>query len=151
MQTQLKLVIGCDLAAYDFKIQAVTALRGRGYNITDLGCNSSMEGDYPPIAEEVGKRVASGEFDRGLLICGTGQGMAMAANKVKGVRAALCYDILPALLSREHNNSNVLATGCWMISPEKYLEMTEVWLFGKYNSGRHDVRIQYMLEMEGKR
>ena len=151
MQTQLKLAIGCDLAAYDFKVQAITALRCRGYSITDLGCHSSMEGDYPPIAEEVGKRVSSGEFDRGLLICGTGQGMAMAANKVKGVRAALCYDILPALLSREHNNSNVLATGCWMISPEKYMEMVEVWLFGKYNSGRHDVRVNYMLEMEGRR
>jgi ribose 5-phosphate isomerase B len=151
MQTQLKIVIGCDLAAYDFKTQAIKSMRERGYTITDIGCHSSREGDYPPVAEEVGLRVVSGEFDRGLLICGTGQGMAMAANKVKGARAALCYDILPALLSREHNNSNILATGCWMISPEKYLEMVEIWLFGKYNAGRHDVRINYMLEMEGKR
>ena len=148
MQTQFKLVMGCDLAAYDFKIQVIASLRNRGYNITDIGCHSSMEGEYPQIAEEAGARVASGEFDRGLLICGTGQGMAMAANKVKGVRAALCYDILPALLSREHNDSNILTTGCWLISPEKYLDMVEVWLFGKYNSGRHDARVNYMLEME---
>ncbi|MCL2833184.1 MAG: RpiB/LacA/LacB family sugar-phosphate isomerase [Treponema sp.] len=150
MQTQLKIIMGCDLAAYDFKTQAIADLCRRGYTITDIGCHNSMEGEYPQIAEEAGKRVVSGEFDRGLLVCGTGQGMAMAANKVKGVRAALCYDIFPALLSREHNNSNILATGCWMITLEKYLEMVEVWLFGKFNGGRHETRIDYMLEMEKK-
>jgi len=151
MQTQLKLIMGCDLAAYDFKNQALKDLRNKGYDITDVGCFSSMEGDYPPIAEEVATRVVAEEFDRGLLICGTGQGMAMAANKVAGARAALCYDIFPALVSREHNNANILATGCWLITPEKYLDMVETWLFAKYNAGRHDVRINYMLEMEKKR
>ena len=103
------------------------------------------------MAEEVATRVVAGEFDRGLLICGTGQGMAMAANKVKGARAALCYEELTALMSREHNNSNILASGAWLVSLEKYLDVVEVWLFGKYNGGRHDVRINYMLEMENKR
>jgi ribose 5-phosphate isomerase B len=76
--------------------------------------------------------------------------MAMAANKVKGARAALCYDTLPALLSREHNNANILASGCWLVSLEKYLEIVEVWLFGKYNGGRHEGRINYMIKMENK-
>jgi ribose 5-phosphate isomerase B len=151
MQTQLKLALGCDLAAYDFKCQVLRALTAKGYELRDFGCNSSAEGDYPVIAEAVARAVAAGDFDRGLLICGTGQGMAMAANKVPGVRAALCYDLLPALLSREHNNATILASGCWLISLEKYLEMVEVWLFGKYNGGRHDARLNYMLEMERKR
>jgi ribose 5-phosphate isomerase B len=150
MQTQLKLAMGCDMAAYDFKCQALQGLVVKGYQVTDFGCNSSTEGEYPPIAEAVARAVAAGKFDRGLLICGTGQGMAMAANKVQGARAALCYDIFPALLSREHNNANILATGCWLICIEKYLEMVEVWLFGKFNGGRHEARINYMLEMEKK-
>lgn len=151
MQTQFKLVIGCDLAAYDFKNAALKALKERGYDVTDVGCWSSQEGDYPQIAEEVATRVVAGEFDRGLLICGTGQGMAMAANKVKGARAALCYQEFTALMSREHNNSNILASGCWLVSLEQYLNVVEAWLFGKYNGGRHDVRINYMLAMDNKR
>ena len=151
MQTQFKLIIGCDLAAYDFKNAAIKALKERGYSVTDVGCWSAQQGDYPPVAEEVATRVVSGEFDKGLLICGTGQGMAMAANKVKGTRAALCYDIFPALMSREHNNSNVLCSGAWLVSLDKYLDIVEAWLFGKYNPGRHDVRINYMLDMENKR
>ena len=151
MQTQFKLIIGCDLAAFDFKTQAVKALRERGYDVTDVGCWSAQKGDYPPVAEEVATRVVSGEFDRGLLICGTGQGMAMAANKVKGARAALCYDVFPAIMSREHNNSNILTSGCWLVSLEQYLNVVEAWLFGKYNGGPHEVRINYMLEMENKR
>jgi len=151
MQTQFKIIIGCDLAAFDFKNKAIAELKARGYSITDIGCWSSLVGDYPPVAEEVATRVVSGEFDKGLLICGTGQGVAMAANKVKGARAALCYDIFPAIMSREHNNSNILASGCWLVSLEKYLDIVEAWLFGKYSTGRHDVRINYMLEMEKKR
>lgn len=151
MQTQFKLVIGCDLAAYDFKNLAIKELKARGYDVTDVGCWSALEGDYPQAAEEVATRVVSGEFHKGLLICGTGQGMAMAANKVAGARAALCYDIFPALMSREHNNSNVLCSGAWMVSLEKYLDIVEAWLFGKYSPGRHDIRINYMLDMEKKR
>jgi RpiB/LacA/LacB family sugar-phosphate isomerase len=82
MQNGLKLALGCDLAAYDFKCQVLQALRARAYQVKDFGCHSSAEGEYPLIAEAVAGRVAAGEFDRGLLVCGTGQGMAMAANKV---------------------------------------------------------------------
>ncbi len=148
MEHQLKIVIGCDLAAYDFKMQLLEILRGRGYEITDVGCNSSQEGDYPVYARLVGEKVASGAFDRGIVICGTGQGICMSANKVRGVRAALCYDVLPALLSREHNNSNVLATGAWIVTPEHAARIVEAWLFGKYAGGRHDLRLRMISDME---
>ncbi|MHB1393336.1 MAG: ribose 5-phosphate isomerase B [Clostridia bacterium] len=148
MQTQLKLAIGCDLAAYDYKLEVLKRLRERGYTVTDAGCHSSMEGDYPNAAKAVADLVVAGEVDRGILICGTGQGICMAANKIRGIRAALCYDIFPALMSREHNNSNILATGAWMISVDKAMDVIEAWLFGKYSPGRHDVRIDKMKEIE---
>jgi ribose 5-phosphate isomerase B len=151
MEPELKIAIGCDLAAYDFKMELIDVLRKKGYDITDLGCKSSKEGDYPVVAKEVGERVVSGEFDRGIVICGTGQGICMAANKVKGVRAALCYDTLTALLSREHNNSNVLATGAWIVDIPKAVRIVETWLFGKYSGGRHDIRINMMRDMENSR
>ena len=98
----------------------------------------------------VGEKVASGEFDRGIVICGTGQGICISANKVKGVRAALCYDVLPALLSCEHNNSNVLATGAWIVSPDHAARIVEAWLFGKYSGGRHDLRLKMISDIENE-
>ncbi len=148
MEHQLKIVIGCDLAAYDFKMSLLEILQGRGYTITDVGCFSSKEGDYPVVGRLVGEKVASGEYDRGIVMCGTGQGICISANKVKGVRAALCYDVLPALLSREHNNSNVLATGAWLVTPDHAARIVEAWLFGKYSGGRHDVRLKQIADIE---
>jgi ribose 5-phosphate isomerase B len=148
----LRIALGCDMAAYDFKISVLNKLHHLGYQIEDLGCNSREEGEYPQIAEKVAKRVVSGEFERGLLICGTGQGMVMAANKISGARAALCYDILPALMSREHNNANILCCGAWLISEERYISMVKAWLFAKFSSGvPHIERINYMLSLEEKR
>lgn len=149
MELGLKIIMGCDLAAYDFKTELIDRMRRKGYIIADAGCHSSSKGDYPEIAKIVGESVASGRYDRGILVCGTGQGICMAANKVKGVRAALCYDVLPALLSREHNNSNVLATGAWIVGVDKAERIVEAWLFGKYSGGRHDLRIQQMDDMQG--
>ncbi|OHD80467.1 MAG: ribose 5-phosphate isomerase B [Spirochaetes bacterium RIFOXYC1_FULL_54_7] len=151
MQTQFKLAIGCDLAAYDFKNRIYAELHSRGYTVTDVGCNSAQEGDYPVYARKVAELVQSGKVDKGILICGTGQGMAIAANKCKGIRCALCYDIFPALMSREHNNSNILATGAWMVSFEKAMDIIEAWLFGKYSPGRHDIRLDQLKEIEETR
>lgn len=151
MDDDLKIVIGCDLAAYDFKIELVKVLKEKGYYITDIGCDSSKEGEYPVYGRLVGEKVVSEEFDRGIVICGTGQGICMSANKVKGVRAALCYDVLPALLSREHNNSNVLATGAWIVDVPKAVKIIETWLFGKYSGGRHDARVNMMNDIEYNR
>lgn len=152
METQLKLVIGCDLSGYDLKTDILHRLKSKGYDITDFGCDSAQEGEYPVYAKKVAEAVASGEYDRGILICGTGQGVTMAANKVKGIRAALCYDVLPAILTREHNDSNVLATGSWLITGEKFEQVIEAWLFGKFsNLPRHKQRIQMMCDMEQER
>jgi ribose 5-phosphate isomerase B len=148
MQTQMKLAIGGDLAAYDFKTAIIKELKNRGYIVIDVGCHSSMEGDYPDVAKAVAELVVTGEADKGILMCGTGQGVCMAANKCKGVRAALCYDVLPAILAREHNNANILATGAWIVSIEKALAIIEAFLFGKYAGGRHDVRINKMMSFE---
>jgi ribose 5-phosphate isomerase B len=151
MQTQFTLAIGCDLAAYDFKNRVYAELQARGYTVTDVGCHSAQEGDYPVYARKVAELVQTGKVDKGILICGTGQGMAMAANKCKGIRCALCYDIFPAIMSREHNNSNMLATGAWMVSFEKAMEIIEAWLFAKYAPGRHDVRLNQMKDIEETR
>jgi len=150
MQTQIKLAIGCDLAAYDFKMAIIRELKNRGYTLTDVGCNSSMEGDYPDIAKAVAELVSSKKVDRGILMCGTGQGMAIAANKCKGIRAALCYDIFGAIMCREHNDANILVTGAWMVSMDRALDIIEAFLFAKYSGGRHDMRIKKMMELEEK-
>jgi len=137
MQQQKKIIMGCDLAAYDMKCEIIQIMRGNGYQIEDVGCDSSHEGLYTPIAKTVAHAVASGEFDCGILLCGTGQGMAMAANKVKNARAALCYDIFPAVMSKRDNNANILCTGAWMMDVPKAIQIIEAWLFSEY-AGNHD-------------
>lgn len=150
MQTQLKLCIASDLAGYDLKMEMLRRLEAKGYRVQDMGCDSSQAGDYHVYAQKVAQAVVSGACDRGILICGTGQGMAMAANKVRGARAALCYQNFTALMSREHNNANILATGAWLITPDELERMIEVWLFGKYAGGKHEVRVRGMAELESQ-
>ena len=111
METNLKLCIASDLAGYDLKMEMLRRMRAKGYLIDDLGCDNAQAGDYHIYAQRVGRAVVAGTYDRGILICGTGQGMAIAANKVNGVRAALCFQNFAAIMSREHNNANVFATG----------------------------------------
>jgi ribose 5-phosphate isomerase B len=138
----MKIIIGCDLQGYYMKLDIIKFLRAKGHEIYDVGADSpSQPCDYPDYAQAVGRRVASGEYDRGVLICGTGQGMAIAANKVKGVRAALCYDVLPAIMSREHNNANVLCTGAWIIDSDQACRVVNSWLGAFYSGGRHEPRI----------
>jgi len=151
MDANMKIVIGCDLAAYDFKVELIDILRKKGYKITDVGCDSSAEGEYPVYGKLVGEKVANGEYDRGIVICGTGNGICIAANKVKDARAALCYDVLPALMSREHNNANVLALGSWIIDIPQAVRVVEAWLFGKFSGGRHISRIDMIKEIENNR
>lgn len=151
MEKQLKLVIASDLAGYDMKQEMLRRFTAKGYDITDYGCQSSQKGEYPEHAAKVAKAVVAGEFDRGILICGTGQGMAMAANKVRGARAALCYLPFAAIMAREHNNANILCTGAWLTTPDEFERVAEVFLFGKYAGGKHDVRIQALADIENER
>jgi len=151
METQMKLVIASDLSGYDLKQEMLKRLRAKGYDITDYGTDSSQHGDYPVYAKKVATDVVAGKFDRGILICGTGQGITMAANKVRGARCALCYERFTALMAREHNNANILSTGSWLMNADKFEEVVEVFLFGKYSPGRHDARLQMMLDIENER
>jgi ribose 5-phosphate isomerase B len=145
----MKLAIANDTKGYWLKLHLVKALRERGYQVEDLGCNDSTTPvDYPDYAKLAGEGVVNGTYDRAILICGTGIGMSIAANKVAGVRAALCYDVLPAVLTREHNDSNVLCTGGWLMTPEKALEVAIQWLEMRYAGGTHQKKLDKIAEME---
>jgi len=148
MDAEMKIVIGNDLAAYDWKVAFVSEMKAKGYDITDIGCDSSDQGEYTYYGSQVGKRVVSGEFDRGIVVCGTGNGITIAANKIHGVRAALCTDTFSALMSREHNNANVLGLSSWRLTVEEGVKIAELWIFGKYSLGRHDKRIQALRDLE---
>ena len=148
MDKNMKIVMGCDLAAYDWKIAFIREMKGKGYDITDIGCDSSEQGEYTYFGSQVGKRVVSGEFDKGIVVCGTGNGITIAANKVHGVRAALCTDTFSALMSREHNDANVLGLSAWRLTVEEAVKIAELWLFGKFSGGSHDKRIQALKDIE---
>ena len=148
----MKIAIGNDTKGYEHKLALMAGLAERGHEVRDFGCDANMSSvNYPEYAKLVGEGVASGEYDRGILICGTGIGMSIAANKVVGIRAALCYEVFPALMSREHNNANVLCTGGWVVTPEKALEIAVQWLGMSYAGGRHQIRLDQMTEMEKQR
>ena len=110
----MKIAIGCDAAGYELKLWLKRHLIDTGHEVDDLGCHSTEPADYRDYARLVCRGVVAGRHDRGVLICGTGQGMAMAANKIRGIRAALCIDPLHAIMSREHNDANVLCFGAWV-------------------------------------
>lgn len=139
----MKLICGCDPAAVRFYNKVLQALKTEGYDLEDVGCyseNAGHGGKFAEIATTVGQKVLADEDAFGFLMCGTGQGMAMAANKIPGIRATLCYDVLPAVLAKNDNNGNVLCTGAWMME-KKGLDYTmaviHAWLFSNY-TGTHE-------------
>lgn len=135
-------VIGCDQVGLPLKIAVAEHLRERGYDVTDLGTfTAEPPVDYPDYAQSVSQAVASGKYDFGVLICGTGLGMSIAANKVKGVRAALCHDPYTAHQARAHNKANVLCMGAWVVSPQRVGGILEEWLNTGFDGGRHLPRI----------
>jgi len=129
----IKVIMGCDIAAHDMKEEVIAILRKKGYDVTDVGTSGPDHGDFSDAAELVANGIQSGEYQRGVLICGTGIGMCIAANKFHGVRAALAYDVFPAALASADNNTNVLCTGAWVMeSAEKCAKMIETWLLVQY-------------------
>lgn len=116
----------------------------------DFGCECATSVDYPDYALPVAEKVAKGEFDRGILICGTGIGMSISANKVKGIRCALCHDVYSAKLTRQHNDSNVLAMGERVIGPGLAREIAQAWLTSDFEGGRHENRINKITAYEQK-
>lgn len=140
----LRIAIGSDHGGYEYKEQIVSHLKEKGYECVDVGTYSTDSCDYPVIARAVTTKITTGEADRGILICGTGIGMSIVANKVKGIRAALCGDTFSARASRAHNNSNVLCLGERVIGINLAMDIVDIWLESKFEGGRHKRRVDMM-------
>jgi ribose 5-phosphate isomerase B len=136
------LLIASDHAGFELKRKLADALKRRGIAFEDLGPDSADSVDYPDYARKVAEAVSRGEAERGLLVCGSGQGMAMTANRYHGVRAAVPWDEETARLSREHNDANVLALGGRVLAPEAAQRILEVWLETPFAGGRHERRVK---------
>ena len=137
----LPLIIGCDHAAFGLKETIREHLTRQGCPVEDAGAFGPASVDYPDIAHQVAERVAGGEFKRGILLCGTGIGMSIAANRHPGVRAALCHDLFGAQMSRRHNDANILVLGGRVTGDTLALEIVKVWLETPFEGGRHQRRL----------
>ncbi|MGM8364774.1 ribose 5-phosphate isomerase B [Virgibacillus sp. W0181] len=137
----MKVIITADHAGMTVRNEVISLLEEMGIEYEDTGCDCTTSVDYPDYALPAAKRVAEGEFDRGIFICGTGIGMSISANKVKGIRCALTHDVYSAKLTRQHNDSNVLAMGERVVGPGLAREIAKVWLETEFDGGRHANRI----------
>ena len=144
----MKIAIGCDHGGYELKLAVIKYLEEKGYEVVDFGCDSNASVDYPDYAYPTAKAVVSGECEKGILICGTGIGMSIAANKVKGIRCALCSDTFSAHATREHNDSNMLAMGARVIGENLALDIVDTWLGAEFTGGRHTGRIEKITAIE---
>ena len=142
----MNIAIGCDHAGYPLKVAVEDKLLKEGYGIMDVGTESTESVDYPIYGKSVGRAVASGLADRGIVICGSGIGISIAANKVKGVRCALCTSVEMAEMSRKHNDANVLAMGARMIEQDLAFEIVDKWLATDFEGGKHLRRINMLDE-----
>lgn len=144
----MKIAIGNDHTALEMKGEIKKFLEEKGYEVIDYGTNSTESCDYPVYGEKVANAVAAGEADLGIAICGTGVGISLACNKVNGIRCCVCSEPYTAKLSRMHNNSNVLAFGARVIGTEMAKMITEEWLSAEYEGGRHQRRVDQVMDIE---
>lgn len=144
----MKVAIACDHGGFQYKEKIVEFLTSQNIEYVDFGPEDELSVDYPDYAKPVAESVASGECDRGILICGTGIGMSIAANKVPGIRCALVHDVFTAQVTREHNNSNVLAMGQRVIGEGLMLLIVKTWLNAEFEGGRHQRRIDKVAALE---
>ena len=142
------IAIGSDHGGYDLKVHIMKHLEERGLEYKDFGCYDENSVDYPDIAENVGNAVVSGECENGILICGTGIGISIAANKIKGVRAALCGDVYSAKMTKQHNNANIICMGGRVIGRELAMMIVDAWLSAEFEGGRHQNRIDKIHNLE---
>ena len=140
--------IGSDHGAFEQKRILVDYLQILGYRVVDVGCRAGERVDYPDVAVEVCRRVVSGDCERGIMLDGAGIGSSMVCNKVKGIRAALCYDARTIINSREHNNANVLTLGGPLHSGNELCEMAKLWLETRFGGGRHLARVNKIMAIE---
>ena len=146
----MKIAIGNDHAAVEMKNEIMKYLEEKGYEVVNFGTDTADSCHYPVYGEAGGRAVVSKEADLGFLICGTGVGISLAANKVNGVRAVVCSEPLTARLSKQHNNSNVLAFGARIIGIETAKMIVDEWLAADFEGGRHQTRVDMLMAIEGK-
>ncbi len=137
----MKIVVAADHGGFEFKESIAGFLVGQGYEVEDVGCFSPDSVDYPDFAEKAVARILNNDCQMGILICGTGIGMSIAANRHRSIRAANCFNVYTARMSREHNNANVLCLGARVLDAETAVEMVQVWLNTPFSGGRHQNRI----------
>ena len=146
----MKIAIGCDHGALDLKNAAIKHLEAKGYEVKDFGTYTAASCDYPDFAGAAAKAVGSGECEKGIVLCTTGIGVSVTANKVKGVRCALLSDLMTAKLTREHNDTNMMALGAGVVGPKLALEIMDTWLETEFShDARHQRRIDKMMAYEG--
>lgn len=146
----MRVVIGADHAGFALKEDLEQHLKELGHEVDDLGTDSEEPVDYPPICAAVARAVRDGRADRGVVLGGSGQGEQIAANKVRGVRAALCNDLYTARMSRRHNDANVLAMGARIVAPALAREIVALWLETAFEGGRHERRVNQIAEIENE-
>jgi ribose 5-phosphate isomerase B len=146
--TKPAIVIGCDHAAYEMKEKLKDYLLRHGHTVEDMGAYSTESVDYPDYGKKVAALVSEGRYARGLLLCGTGLGMSMVANRFPGVRAALCHDLFGAIMSRRHNDANILVLGGRVTGETLAEEIVKVWLSTPFEDGRHQKRLDLFNRMD---
>lgn len=144
----MKIAIGCDHVGFELKDKIIKHLEEKGIEYKDFGTFSSERTDYPIYGYAVAKAIVSGECDKGILICGTGVGISISANKVPGIRAVVCSEPYSALLSRQHNDTNILAMGARVVGGDLALMILDAWLSGEYEGGRHQKRVDMIADIE---
>ena len=146
----MKISVGCDHGALELKNLVVAHLEKQGHQVTDFGTHTKDSCDYPDFAAPAAKAVASGECDKGIVLCTTGIGVSITANKVKGIRCALLSDVMSARMTREHNDTNMMAIGAGVVGQMLALEIADTWLGTEFsNEARHQRRIDKMMAIEG--
>ena len=147
----MKIGIGNDHSSVEMKLEVVEFLKELGYEVVNYGTDSLESCNYPEFGELVANKVVSGEVDLGILICGTGVGISLAANKVRGIRAVVCSEPYSARLSKQHNNTNILAFGARVIGIEMAKMIIEEWLNAEFEGGRHAERVNMIMDIEDKK
>ena len=146
----MKIALGCDHGAYDLKEALKAHLTAAGHEVEDFGCFGHESCDYPDYAAPAAKAVAAGACDRGIVCCTTGIGVSITANKVRGIRCALVSDLMSARLTRQHNDTNMLAMGAGVIGEKLALEIADTWLATEFEGGRHSRRVAKVMALEAE-
>ena len=144
----MKIAVACDHGGLQLKNALIKNMESQGYEVVDFGTYTKDSCDYPDYASKAAKAVAKGECDKGVVVCGTGIGVSIVANKVKGIRCALVHDVFSAKATRQHNDTNMIAMGQRVIGEGLAIEILNAWLHTDYEGGRHDLRIQKMMALE---